>query len=386
MRIIVNTGKGGVGKTTISALTALNISQKHKTLIMSTDFAHSLSDCFEIKLNNRPTRINNNLYALEINPTEESKKAWENLHSYIKEIITKNTMTDIQMDELLLLPGFDDIFALLRILDEYEKNQYEVIVVDSGPSGETLSLLSMGEKFQNLADSLIPLVKRVNKIIGSFVEKNTQVKKPRDIVFDEFIFLSKRLYSLQKILQDKSITTIRLVTRPNTVIINETFRTYSLLNIYGFFVDSIFINNIYPKEISDSLYGNLLYEQDQNIKKIEDFFKNQKLFYTEMQDTEIIGLNKLDFFSKVVFNNEDLSQNYANYLSYHIDDFKGTKIITIDVPFIKNARIDVKKIENDIEIGYLNYKRRFKLPDNLSNREITRYELIDKKLKIMMDY
>lgn len=386
MRIIINTGKGGVGKTTVSALTSLNIARKYKTLLVSTDYAHSLGDLFGIKLGDEPSKINDNLYALEINPIKESKKSSENLHSYIKDVMMKNTVSEDEIYSVLSLPGLEDIFALLRILEEYESNQYESIVVDGSPTGETLSLLSMGEKLNNLSDTLVPLIKRVNNLIGSFVEKKTTVKKPKDIVFDEFIALSKRLYKLQQILLDNKVTTIRLVTNTNKVVMNESFRTCNLLNMYGFVVDAVFINGIYPSSLMDTSYRKLLEEEDGKIDKITSFFYRQKIFPIYLQDEEINGLDKLKNLCETLYDSQDLSKIYTRYLPYNIEDIKGTRIITIDMPFGDDADIEVKRIDDDIQITYLNHARRFRLTDNLISRRITSYELKDKKLRIMMDY
>lgn len=386
MRIIINTGKGGVGKTTISALTAINISKRYKTLVISSDLAHSLSDLFEEKLNDSPKQIANNLYGLEINPIKESKKAWGNISSYMRELVKESATTEIQLDELSLLPGFDDVFSLLKILEIYKEGKFDVLIVDCGPSGETISLLSTGEKFNNLSDSLVPLVKKFNSIFGSFIEKRTDVKKPKDIVFDEFISLSKKLYELERILQNPNITTIRFISKANKVIANETFRSYSLINMYGFLSDCVFINMIYPEEIQQSSYGNLLDEDKTNIIKIEEFFKEKKVFKIHLQDYEVIGLKALNKLHDKIFKNLKLEDIFVNDKAFYIIEEKASKIILIDLKYAKEEEVEVRKIGNDLEVSYLNYKRRFKLADNISSRKISSFSLQDNKLRVVMDY
>ncbi len=386
MRIIINTGKGGVGKTTISALTAINISKRYKTLVISSDLAHSLSDLLDIKLDDTPRKVAHNLYALEINAIKESKKAWGNLNLYIRQLVEENALDDIQLDELLLLPGLDDVFSLLKILEIYKSGEFEVLVVDCGPSGETISLLSTGEKFKNLADSLVPLVKRFNRLFGSFIEKQTEVKKPKDIVFDEFISLSKKLYELEKILQDPAQTTIRFVTKANKVVANETFRSFSLTNMYDFLTDCIFVNMIYPEAMRNSSYDNLLDEEARNIRSIDDFFKEEKVIKLSLKDYEVIGLEALNRLHDEYFVDQYLEDIFIDKKSFELIEEKASKVILINLDYAKGDEVKVEKIGEDLEISYLNFKRRFKLPDTVSSRKISSFSLEDKKLRIVLDY
>ena len=193
MRILFYTGKGGVGKTTISAVTGNFLARNgQKVLVMSTDQAHSLEDCFVKKLSSEPKEIYKNLYAMEIDPVEEGAKVWTNMQQYIKEIIYKKANYGIEADEALMFPGFDEIFALLYILKVYEEKKYDVLIVDCAPTGQSLSMLTYAEKIQMIADAVIPMVKNINSIFGSFISKKTSVPKPKDIVFDEFSALVER--------------------------------------------------------------------------------------------------------------------------------------------------------------------------------------------------
>ena len=386
MRIIINTGKGGVGKTTISAITAINISKRYKTLVISSDLAHILSDLLDIKLDDTPRKVAHNLYALEINAIKESKKAWGNLNLYIRQLVEENALDDIQLDELLLLPGLDDVFSLLKILEIYKSGEFEVLVVDCGPSGETISLLSTGEKFKNLADSLVPLVKRFNRLFGSFIEKQTEVKKPKDIVFDEFISLSKKLYELEKILQDPAQTTIRFVTKANKVVANETFRSFSLTNMYDFLTDCIFVNMIYPEAMRNSSYDNLLDEEARIIRSIDNFFKEEKVVKLSLKDYEVIGLEALNRLHDEYFVDQYLEDIFIDKKSFELIEEKASKVILINLDYAKGDEVKVEKIGEDLEISYLNFKRRFKLPDTVSSRKISSFSLEDKKLRIVLDY
>lgn len=387
MKILIYTGKGGVGKTSIAAATASFLADTgKKVLLISTDQAHSLQDSLCHKLTNEPLEIYKNFFAAEIDSVEESKKVWGNLKDYFKQIIEQKANDGIEADEALLFPGTDEIFALLRILEIYKENKYDILIVDCAPTGESLSLLTYAEKLKIIADTIIPMVKNVNSIFGSFISKKTSVPKPRDIVFDEFSELVKKLNILQDVLHKEDITAIRIIATPEKIVLDEAQRNYTWLLLYGFNVDALYINKIYPEKVLNGYFEPWKEIQNKNISSAEKTFSNQKIFKLELQKKEITGKETLSKISKILYKNVDPSDIFSQVQNFDIQDINGTRILQIYLPFAKSEEISVLKENGDLIVSWLNEKRRFHLPDKLSRRNITKWTYEEKTLKIHMDY
>lgn len=294
MRVILYTGKGGVGKTSVAAASACKIAKDgKKVLIISTDQAHSLADSFNMKLDKEPTKVNENLYAMEIDTVYEGEKSWANLKEYMKRLLTIKGEGSIEVEELLIFPGLEELFALFKILEIYDKNEYDILIVDCAPTGETLSLLKYPEMLSSFIKKVLPIKRKGAKIAGPAMEKVMKIPMPEDNVFDDIEYVMNKMERLQNLMLNKDIVSLRIVTTPEKIVINEAKRNFTCLHLYNYNVDAIIVNKIYPKEAMEGYFSKWIKMQDEGLKEIEEGFSEVPRYYLKLQKSEIRNIEVL---------------------------------------------------------------------------------------------
>lgn len=389
MRILIYTGKGGVGKTSIAAATAVRMARAgKKVLVMSTDQAHSLGDSLGMDLGPQPVQVFPGLEAIEIDPSRESRRAWGTLQDYLRQLIDQQANGGIEADEVLLFPGLEELCSLIRILDAYEEGKHDVIVVDCAPTGETLALLRYPERLSVLADRLLPMLRGVTGIFGGLISRKTTVPKPRDMVFTEFGALVKRLNTLQQILRDRSVTSMRIVTTPERIVLEEARRSFTWICEYDFGVDAVFINKIYPEEAMKGYFEGWRQMQEESLAIAAQSFPGRRQFSLALQDREIRGVDRLASAADLLYGDADPAEIFCREeaFSMEYDLETGVRSLIISLPYADERDVRAEKEGDDLLLYVRNEVRRLRLPDILCRRDLAGWKLTDGRLILKFDY
>lgn len=371
MRIILYTGKGGVGKTSMAAATAAHLAAKgKKVLVMSTDQAHSLSDSFDKKLGKEPLLIAENLYAMEIDSVYESEKNWGNLKGYMRELLTIQSQSSIEVEELLVFPGLEELFSMFKILDFYEKQEYDVLIVDCAPTGETLSLLKYPEKLSGFMNKMLPIKRAGVRVAGPLVEKLVKIPMPENNVFDDLESVLSRMERLQNLMLNKEIVSLRIVTTPEKIVIQEAKRNFTCLHLFHYNVDAILINRIYPEQAMEGYFNKWMIRQEESLNEIKESFSEVPRFYIELQKEELRTLPILQKTGDEVFKNTEADDVLFSREIYRLEQEKGEITLHIFLPFAQKEELNLVQDKNDLIISVKNESRRFPVPLAVNGKDI----------------
>jgi len=383
MRIILYTGKGGVGKTSIAAATAVtSAEQGRKTLVVSTDPAHSLGDSFDIKLSNEPLEIRKNLWAQEIDSIHEVEEGWGKVQKYFTELFTAKAVKDITTQELTVFPGMEDLLSLLRILKYYKEGRFEVIIIDCAPTGETLALLSFPEMLRWWMEKLFPLKKKAIKVAGPVAESLLKIPMPSGQVLDEIDNMYYQLDEMKKVFSDREVTSIRIVVNPEKMVIKEAQRSFTYLNIYDFNVDAVVVNRVIPENVTDDYFRVWKDIQKKYREEIIESFTPIPIYYAPLFETEVVGMRMLERMSEEIFRGEDpvgIKYNGKTQLVYKEgEDY----ILGIAMPFIDKKELSLNQKGDQLIIKAGSIKRNITLPRTLLDFSIRRARFEENMLKI----
>jgi len=372
MRIILFTGKGGVGKTTSAAATAIKSAQKgYKTLIISTDPAHSLSDALDMTLEPEPKQIKENLWCMEFDVYYSMKKYWSNMQEMMKAIFKFQGAGNVVAEELSVLPGMEEGAAFLWIEKFYREKTYDVIIIDSAPTGETLTLLSLPQVTKSWLTKAFPGQKFAIKTLGKVVRKTTGI--PVDKGYDEMQQLFDKLETIQKVFLDPAICSIRIVANPERMVVQESKRAYSYLQLYGYNVDAVIVNRILPQEDSE-IFKQYIAKQGDYIAEIEESFSPLPILKVPHQGKEVFGIDLLNQIGNTIYGDADPTEIFHYEKPLEVTDIENGFRVKLKIPFIKEADFSLQKFGDELIINLQNRRKNVFLPKFANYMVMDKYE------------
>jgi len=386
-RIIIFTGKGGVGKTSTAAAHAVKAAREGiKTLIVSTDMAHNLGDIFMQEIKEEPVKILDNLYGLEIDSNYEMNRYYGSISGALEKMLSfKNEKDNETMEDIVVFPGIEELFSLLKIRELYDQNIYELIIVDCAPTGETIALLKFPELLSWYMEKLFPIGKVAMKVLRPISKLAFKLEMPDDKAMNDIEKLFVKLGSLQSLLKDREVCSIRLVTIPEKMVVEETKRNYMYLNLYNFNVDGLYINRIIPEDVENSFFDQWKELQKKYLDEINSVFSGIPTYKIKWYEVDINGVAGLE---RVVSDSLQ-DENIFKVLKTTVNEtYKKTeKGYQLDVylPFTDKRDFDLFESGTDIIVKIGNFKRNIPIPNVIRKYSLTSAKLNEEVLSICFE-
>lgn len=386
MRLIIYTGKGGVGKTSVSAATALKCARMgYRTIAMSTDAAHSLADSIDMELSGEIRPVQKNLDAIEIDVLYEMEHRWKELERYFSDFMEAQGLDPINAKEMTVFPGMELMSALFYVEEFYNDDRYDVIVMDTAPTGDTLRLLSFPEVSDWYFEKLYKIFRNMIKLARATVGKFLNAPLPSNAFLDDIEKIRDRMKLVRKILIDPEVTTIRLVVNPEKMVINETKRAYTYLSLYNLTVEALVVNRLLPEDMYDRYPKEKVREQEMYMESIHESFDPLKLLKAYLFNTEIVGRGSLDTLGDMIFGDEDPSQIYTKEKSMLIYREDGKDIISLKLPFSEKSEVELYKSSDVLIVKVGWYKRSVILPYSMVKKHTSKAEFKDGRLLVYFE-
>jgi arsenite-transporting ATPase len=384
MRVVLFTGKGGVGKTTVAASTAVRAARSGlRTLVMSTDPAHSLADSFEVQIGSQPTEVAERLWAQQVDAQDRLEDNWREIQDYMVQLMNWAGTETIQAEELTVIPGLDEIFALIDVKTHVESGQYDVLVVDCAPTAETLRLLSLPEIMNWYIERIWPVERKVVKAVRPIVSRMTTLPIAGDHVFAAVERLHANLDAVKGILTDEAVSSVRLVLNPEKMVISEARRTYTYLGLFGYRVDAVIVNRVLPPEITDPYFGKWKDIQAEHLATVHESFEPVPILKARLFDREMVGLPLLVEMGDEVYGERD-----ALGVLYHDDPIRVRKrgtgyVLTMRLPFVSRDDMDIHRRGEELYVRVGSYKRNLILPQTLKRMMVREANFAGDHLEIL---
>jgi arsenite/tail-anchored protein-transporting ATPase len=383
VRILLFTGKGGVGKTTVAAATALRCAENGlRTLVLSTDPAHSLADAFDVALGSTPTPIADRLSGQQLDATERLQETWADVQRYVMQVLDWVGVEPIEAEELSVIPGLDEIFSLADIKTFASSGQWDVIVVDCAPTAETIRFLSLPDILSWYMDRVFPTNRRIMRAVRPIVSRVSSMPVANDDVFAAVRRFYDRLDGVRELLTDGEVSSVRLVVNPERMVIAEARRTATYLALFGYRVDAVVANRLLPAAVSDPWFDTWKATHAEHLASIEDGFAPLPVLRAELAAEELIGVDKLRMFAALLYGEADPSDVFHKGEPLRVVARGKTRVLSLELPFAEKDDVDLARSDGELLVRVGPHRRAIVLPDSLRTRTVGRAKMVGDRLEV----
>lgn len=380
MRVMLYTGKGGVGKTSVAAATALRCADLgYRTVVVSTDAAHSLADSFDTLIGNEPVEIAPNLKGQEIDILHQMERYWGTVQEWLTTVLSWRGVSELIADEASVLPGMDELASLLQIVYLHDSNEYDAVIVDCAPTGETLRLLSLPEVAKWYLSHIFPVERQVMKMAGPLIRSVTDLPIPDDKVFESIRDVIMQLDRMHQLLADTEQSSVRLVLNPEKMVIKEAQRTFTYLNLYGYSTDLIISNRIIPASVDDRYFNAWKGSQERYGHLVEEAFAPLPILKVPLMDQEVVGIQMLRKMADAIYGDQDPTKLFYVGRPQSVEKVGDAYLLKLRLPFVGKENVSLARNGDELAISIGNFRRNIILPRVLAVQDV-------KKAKFEGDY
>jgi arsenite-transporting ATPase len=392
MRIILFTGKGGVGKTSLAAATGVRLSQLgYRTLVMSVDPAHSLADSFDLTTDlfhgktADPYPIDDHLSVHEVNIQREIKRHWREISAYVVSVLRTTGISDVEAEELAILPGMEELSAMMYVNQYRREGRYDAVVLDCAPTAESMRFVSMPTTLDWYMKHIFPVQRSVLRAVRPIANRVSPVELPTDRYFVNIQDLFRKLEGIDELLENSEVTSVRLATNPEKMVLRETQRAFVYFSLHGLTVDSIIVNRVFPAEVRDSYFADWVRSQEEILREIEEYFAPIPIKRVPLFTQEVLGRQQLEELARVLYpEGEDPAAVTRVERPYTFEKRDGHYEVRLNLPFATKGEVGLFKKGDElvVEIGTL--RRHIGLPLSMAGLTPARAKLDNKVLTVEM--
>jgi arsenite-transporting ATPase len=392
MRIIFFAGKGGVGKTSAAAATGVRVAEMgHRTVIMSLDVAHSLSDIFDLEKGlmdqNKgiPIKVHDNLWIQELDIQEEIEKNWGEIHKYFSALFKTTGLDEILSEELAILPGMEEVSLLLYINRYIREEEFDVILLDCAPTGESIRFISIPTTLDWYIKKVFKMEKALAKIVGPVAKRVYNLPIPGDEYFDAIEHLFDRLRGIDRIMSDPQITSVRLVANPEKIVLKETQRAFMYFCLYRMNIDAIIMNRVLPPQIKDSYFQTWRENQKHYMELAEEYFDPIPILTVNLFRNEILGYERLRSLAQQIYGKRNPLERFYMGQPYDLTKKDGVYCLKLKLPFAGKGQVELNKVSDELIVRIGSFKKHLLLPRHVAASKSVKAKMEDEYLNICFE-